>query len=214
MLRILESLSKPAPNLTEIYFKNFLKKVCDHFNDPDNIQYVKQIAYYGVKWANTCVKPEDDSEEIETMCIIYDAITNFISTLTPLELMTVFPVDKVYDGNKWGTKDYFYTMAELRKIGMGEVIGYDRVFELLWDYANHELREFLVRYMSLMSAMRRTEGRLGVAEEFCILNGITTYTGYEDPETGDVTLFDNKACTETRRANALKTLPWHFEITE
>ncbi|SHI24546.1 hypothetical protein SAMN02745823_03842 [Sporobacter termitidis DSM 10068] len=203
-----------TPNFRQIYFKNFIQKCCDHFNEPEDGQHVKQLVFYGVKWVNTSGRPDGSAEDLKGLAVMYDAIMSYMANLTPAELVTLFPIEKRYDGNKWGIKDYFYTMAELNKIGMGSVIGSDRLFELLWDYENHDLREFLVRYMSLMSAKRRLEGRLGIAEEFCIMNGIPTYTRCEDPETGEVTFVDNKACTETRRANALKTLPWHVEIIE
>lgn len=153
-------------------------------------------------------------ETIESCIGLCDAVIAGISQLTPAELLNTFPVEKRFDGKRWGTKDYFVTMAELDKIGMDTVIGYDHVLDLLWDYANDDIRKFLVNYLRLMSAKRRQQGRLGIVEEFCIMNGIKTYTQHKDPDTGEVTFIDRKAYAETRRADTMKTFPWLITIPE
>jgi hypothetical protein len=208
MLKLLERV----PNLSNIYLRN-MQLCCESLREnPGDRQRIKQMIFYGVRWANCTLQTPEDRESILRQNFIFNAVVDYIGMLTPDELTSTFPVSKRYDGDRWQTKDYFSTMEALREIGMNTVIGADRVLELLWDYENHDLREFVVHCLSLMSAARRLQGRLGIAEEFCVMNGIAMYTRCEDPETGDVEYVDRKACAETRRADALKTLPWHFTI--
>lgn len=82
-----------------------------------------------------------------------DALYSIIGRIKLKNLIKIFPVDKTYDGDKWGCKDYFFTMDVLKEKGLDNAVGRDGVFDLMWDYENRDLRNFTVFYMSCMSAM-------------------------------------------------------------
>ena len=86
-----------------------------------------------------------------------DNIVQTIGMLTPRQLVEVFPIHKTYDGDKYQMKDYFYTMEEINKIGLDNPIG-DKSFELLWDYENNDLRNFLVETVSTMNLVNMYRG--------------------------------------------------------
>ena len=69
-----------------------------------------------------------------------------VGKLTPRQLMQVFPVVKEYDGDHWGTKDYFYTLEAMRKHGLDKRIGRTNkeIHHVLWDYMNHSISGLVV----------------------------------------------------------------------
>jgi hypothetical protein len=94
-----------------------------------------------------------------------------MSGLTPNEFMTVFPIDKQYDGDRYEVKDYFSTMEELRKIGMDMLIG-SHVDSLLFDYQNLYVRKFNVFKFIVLDCIREYEGEPSVMEAFMAEHGV------------------------------------------
>ena len=121
-------------------------------------------------------------EEIQAEFTLLSEIFNIISFLTPRNLVATFPIDKVYDGDKWGYKDYFFTMEVLSKYDQDKPIGIDSLFNLLWNYENKDLREVYLEYVSDISAIYKSQTGKGIAEEWCDNMDIPTYTA--DKETG------------------------------
>lgn len=74
-----------------------------------------------------------------------------IGRLTPTELLQMYPVDKEYDGKRWGTKDYFYTMDRLRRLTADKPIGDAQDAAcLLWDYQNRDLTWLLLQWQNVI----------------------------------------------------------------
>ena len=107
---------------------------------------------------------------------LIDALFGIIGRIKLGNLIKIFPIDKTYDGDKWGCKDYFFTMDVLKEKGLDNVIGRDGVFDLLWDYENRELRELTVFYMSCMSAMYQCQTGVTFMDKFCEDNNIDSYS--------------------------------------
>lgn len=126
------------------------------------------------------------------------ALFGIIGRIKLNNLLKIFPIDKEYDGDKWGCKDYFFTMEVLKEKGLDNAVGRDGVFDLMWDYMNKDLREFIVFYMSCMSVMYKQQTGVGIAEKFCEDNGIGTYTMDRekglliDNQTGEIAKVSNK----------------------
>lgn len=101
----------------------------------------KKLIYLGIKsinYSDVDGKSKSDSEHIfNLICFIND----FIETLTPKEFMTIFPIIKMYDGKRYGIKDYFTTMKMIHENGLEHPIKNARRF--LWDYMNEDVDEFV-----------------------------------------------------------------------
>lgn len=98
------------------------------------------------------VKSFDKSEpfyESQTQEVLFSFIFAYIETLTPRELMQLFPVKKIFNGEKFGEKDYYYTMKMIRDYGIDNKI--KNAFNFLWDYENDDIRNFLICYMKYLS---------------------------------------------------------------
>lgn len=128
---------------------------------------------------------------------LIDGLFGIIGRIKLKNLIKIFPVEKTYDGDKWGCKDYFFTMDVLKEKGLDNAVGRDEVFNLMWDYENRDLRELTVFYMSCMSAMYKQQTGVSFAEKFCEDNGISTYT--MDRENG--LLIDNQSGEIAKMSN-------------
>lgn len=115
--------------------------------------------------------------DAESRLQLGELIESQLGELTPMELMRLFPVKKTYDGDKYGCKDYFYTMEHISANGLNRKIA--NAMDFLWDYVNDDISEFLASYMCMISkAYREQTGR-----EMC-LDGMECaqipYTAYVD----------------------------------
>ena len=79
-------------------------------------------------------------------------ISNLVGLYTPREFMRLFPIQKDYDGEKFGCKDYFYCMERINDFGIDQPIG-DRAPEFLMDYWNWDINFYMVTWMNVVSAM-------------------------------------------------------------
>ncbi len=85
---------------------------------------VKKIVFYGVKSIITKSKPTTYDEAMHDFQLI-SVVKGLVGKLTPREFMTIFPINKKFDGDKYQMKDYFSTMESIEEIGMDTVIGED-----------------------------------------------------------------------------------------
>lgn len=92
----------------------------------------------------SCLEIENRYQELKQ-------VMETIGRLTPMELLRMFPVTKEYDGKKWGTKDYFYTLEQLRRLPADKPIGDAQdVAVLLWDYQNRDLAWLLLQWQNVL----------------------------------------------------------------
>lgn len=146
-----------------------------------------KIALSGIKYINLVREIRRENERVgtdyrqsleETQAIfnLIDAIFTIMGYIKLKNLVVTFPITKDFDGDKWGCKDYFYTMYVLSKMDLDKPIGRDNIADLLWDYENDDLRHAYVEFTCAMSAIYRSQTGKGLAEKFCDDMGIPTYT--------------------------------------
>ncbi|MCO7128427.1 hypothetical protein NIE88_22145, partial [Sporolactobacillus shoreicorticis] len=99
---------------------------------------------------------------------------------TPREFMQVFPIDKTYDGEKYETKDYFYTMNYLKSLDMDKPIGRENLSDFLWDYMNRTMWLFSALKMSALADVQRARGEKSWFEQFAEDNDLTMYESFSD----------------------------------
>ncbi|MBS5799096.1 MAG: hypothetical protein KID02_04945 [Clostridiales bacterium] len=101
-----------------------------------------KVVFNGVKAVNTLEFQKPYTlQEAEQGKKLTCEVMKFMERVTPRELMQVFPIHKEYNGEKYGSKDYFYTREYLNQIDIDKPIG-DKLKEFLWNYCNWELWEF------------------------------------------------------------------------
>lgn len=115
-------------------------------------------------------------EESQATFDLIDALFSVMGCIKLRNFVTIFPITKEYDGEKWQSKDYFFTMDVLSKMDWDKPIGRDKLYDLLWDYQNDDLREVCVEFTCAMSAIYRSQTGKGIVEQWCDDMGIPTYT--------------------------------------
>lgn len=170
--------------------------------DPTNLLLLKRAVIYGVRIVNS--KPEEKvltrQEAIKDLRFT-ELIKVFMSSLTPKEFENIFPITKVYDGERYGTKDYFYSKDFLRTLPVDKPIG-ALIEELLFEYYNQEITKFLVTTFRFTDRLLRLEGKPGMLESFFNETGINFCPIYTDNK-GKFT--DDR---KTRKSNGIqKRLP-------
>lgn len=132
----------------------------------------RKLIYYGVKYlGNDYVF---NPLKLEHTFNSFDLVLMAIDTITPRKLIQIFPIDKKYDGHKWESKDYYTTMDVMREHGMDRQIGTaeGQAFDFLWDYMNHDVMMFVVRFMSVLSDMSQLKGNGDPTVKFFESQGI------------------------------------------
>jgi hypothetical protein len=122
-----------------------------------------------------------DVEFVETEFLIVEAICSMVGVMTPGEFISMFPVAKEFDGEKYERKDYFYTMNYIREFGMNSIIG-ENASEFLMEYWNWDITEFMVYWMEVVSQMHILQGGKDILLEFMEEQGVTPTYMYRDGE--------------------------------
>jgi len=115
--------------------------------------------------------PLMDEDRINRLWSLIIYSKNQISQLTPRELIRIFPIEKKYNGKKHQTKDYFSTVEAIEAIGMDKVIG-DNVNDLLFDYQNRHIFDFMVLRVGVYSDLLKRQGHEDPFETFLAENGV------------------------------------------
>ncbi len=189
---------KPKKDYATVYAGAFVKAVRSYADDQQDKDRMRRLIFYGVKALSRDTRDESDYEGLvlrfQTFCIIKD----LIGQLTPAEMLRLFPLEKKFDGDKYQCKDYFSSIAVLRRHGLHEPIG-EEATNLLWDYMNPDICHFEVECMCVMSAIRRAEGRQGLLEEFCEQQGKPLTVYYENKDSRGRTFMKNSKTGEVQR---------------
>lgn len=121
---------------------------------------------------------------------IFDIIISKIKTMTPREFMQLFPVKKIYDGDRFGYKDYYYTIKAINEYGLDSKI--EDPIKFIGSYQNDDVFRFLINYMNFVSEEYRNETGRSMACDWMEIAHIpyTSYshdfmwiTGYDGKET-------------------------------
>jgi len=197
MLQVLHGGNpKQKPDYSELYRVALVRTLDAWELKPGDKDLRSKLIYYGVKYCNHSRYDKKNYGDVFWRLELIQDINAMIGRLSPAELMQMFPVRKTYNGERYQSKDYFYTMNELRRHGMDKPIS-DKVFDILWDYCNYDITDFMVDYLSALSDMRRLNGGKGMMEEFLEERGITPHYMNTDSK-GRMFLTDGKT-GKTRR---------------
>lgn len=178
------------PNYREIYENAFFRKLDDLICDPCNKQVMKQTVFLGIKFIGRSHEHLLEFRQIESRLKVINLIHSLLEELTALELIEMFPITKDYDGKRFESKDYFYTMDFLRKFGLDRKLK-NQVDEVLWEYTNRDIRLYAVNRFGVIDDFRRANGGPGMIEEFLADIGIGFQTLSKDAK-GRQYLTDSK----------------------
>lgn len=137
-----------------------------------------KMTYYGVKVIENIPRDISEVDEIRLQGIIKSTRT-LLGMLTINELLYLFPIEKEYDGKKYGTKDYFSTIEFIKKYDKNKMI-VDNLHDVLWGYYNWTLIHFDINCLMALSNDRKRNGQEGLMESFAREFKLDTYAIRED----------------------------------
>lgn len=140
----------------------------------DGNKYDNKLIYYMIKYINTFPEPEYVFEAEYQFNMVRNSLW-IIQAMSPRYFMTLFPIDKYYNGHKYGCKDYFYVKEYLNTLDLDAPIGQEEINHFLFEYMNYDINKYMVKTLMIASNLRRIQGEKGIMEEFAEKHGIKTY---------------------------------------
>lgn len=180
---MINSIQKDKPDYYALYstaFINQLKSADVRYKTVEQYDKdtLKKLILLGVKTVVAIESRKKDKDSLTLLFSIISFVNSLMELLTPREFETIFPIDKVYDGERWEMKDYFYTRKYIEEFGIDKIIDKD-IDEFLWEYSNWTIGFYLVEQMGVASDLRKLETGKGIMEEFLEEQGVPTYTMHE-----------------------------------
>jgi hypothetical protein len=128
-----------------------------HFVEHKNIGAIIKAISYGTKYIINHKYTDEKAipkKEIESKFQFITLVEQFMALLTPKQFENLFPIEKTYDGEKSGWKDYFFVKEKLSHY-LDKPIG-DKIEDLLWDYQNDNIELFMLSMLSTASKLTRS----------------------------------------------------------
>ena len=135
--------------------------------------------FCGVKYVSLVSLSQLSYDETVILFSTINDIQALMSFMTPRQFITTFPIEKAYDGAKYGIKDYYSVKSELDKYPLDLPIK-QNIDSVLLEYYNRDINMFQVQKWLTVDRLRRFQGERGLLEDFAEEHGIATYTLYQD----------------------------------
>lgn len=156
------------------YLKGMVRALNKKITGADDKTIKKRIVFYAVKYFSVLEYEYLSRERLEGLMIINAALLEVVSNLTPADLISIFPINKKYDGHKYQTKDYFSTIEAFQSYGMDEPIRTtENAASILWDFVNINILMYQVKILGIISKLRKMDTGKELFEEFLENQGAT-----------------------------------------
>lgn len=164
-----------------LYLKAWDRILKEYTENPDMVnrrKCIQKLVFYGVKYVVTNSDREDTTrEQAERDFQLISIIKSLVGLLEPSEFVEMFPITKDYDGDKYQTKDYFYTRDYINTLDSNVPIGEkEDPLMFLWEYTNKDIENFNIKSMLALSKLRQIDGHPSIANEWADMNDIKTHT--------------------------------------
>ena len=185
----------------QLYMKAFVRELdtISAYSDWNQCRdHLKRAVFYAVKYFSLERIDRRHSTEPRTLEQVnadfnfLECVKMLMGQLTPREMMSMFPIEKEYDGEKSGCKDYFYTIEKLKDFDLDKPLGEEGLENFLWCYWNDDLFAFDMVAFSIISNMYKAQTGRGIMEKWCEEQGIGTFTMnqelciFKDNQTGEI----------------------------
>lgn len=137
--------------LEQLYMKAFVRELAtiSAYSDWNQCRdHLKRAVFYAVKYFSLeridrrhSTEPRT-LEQINADFSLLECVKMLMGQLTPREMMSMFPIEKEYDGEKFGCKDYYFTIEKLKDFDLDKTLGEEGLEDFLWCYWNDDLFAF------------------------------------------------------------------------
>lgn len=155
MFKLIEGTKHPPLDYERIYLDGIIRCTADEDLLMEN---VRKMIFYTVKYFTVVDIDNYTRDQLERLHTLSCQMTEVMATITPADLMTIFPIKKTYDGERYQMKDYFSAMEAVNARGLHEPFKTaDNARALLWEYWNMDIMLYQVKLMSVISAFNQFE---------------------------------------------------------
>lgn len=207
MLKVIETKEKRVPNYEWIYLNGIARCSSDEDYSKENI---RKMIFYTVKFFTVVNIDGYSREQLERLHTISCGMSEVMAAITPADLMTIFPITKTYDGERYQMKDYFSAMEAVNAHGLHEPFKTaDNARALLWEYWNRDIMEYQVKLMSIISAFNQMETGESLLERWIREKDIDlpVHRKYTD-QNGNSYMVDGNG----RSVPVIKSFPKHIKL--
>lgn len=121
--------------------KQLKSAITKHMESPSK-DTRKNVVFWAIKYI-----PHIDDSDIEGREVLIQLVNMELKKMNYREFVNIFPITKFYKGDKWDTKDYFFTMKYIEDHG-GLDAYIEEPFDMVWDYQNKYVRKFGVKWLN------------------------------------------------------------------
>ncbi|VUZ26894.1 Uncharacterised protein, partial [Acetobacterium wieringae] len=155
MLKLIEPKEKPVLDRERIYINSTQRALSEY---DGTVSTARKLIFNAVRFFIHVDIDLYDRADLENLMDMSNALSMVIAKITPADLMTIFPITKTYDGERYQMKDYFSAMEAVNAHGLHEPFKTaDNARALLWEYWNRDIMEYQVKLMSIISAFNQME---------------------------------------------------------
>lgn len=172
----------------ELLYKNarsYMLKFLDNNMSGDK-EFIKKMVYYNATFLAMNRAAElstaKTKNDINRVLNWFFMTLHAIGFLTIDELVSIFPIGKDFNGNKYGVKDYFYAKEQISKIQKDKPL-YDiggEIIELLPNLNNNTLMVLSIGFVMASNLKRKMEGKMDIMEECFGLKPVKIFTDEKD----------------------------------
>lgn len=150
-------------------FKRILGSMANDSRPINEVSEEKRIktAYSLINLVNM-VEQENHKDASQQLLQLHFIICDLLEGMPIETFVRWFPIEKTYDGDRTGTKDYFYTrdyLCDKERI--------DNPIELLMEYQNWTITFYVLNIIGAIDEMSREMGLETPFEAFCKNNGVS-----------------------------------------
>ncbi len=209
MFKLIEGTKRQPPVYERIYLNGIIRCSAEEVYSTENI---RKMVFYTVKYFTVVDIDNYTREQLEGLHTISCGMSELMAAITPADLMTIFPINKTYDGERYQMKDYFSAMEAVNAHGLHEPFKTaDKARSLLWEYWNRDIMEYQVKVMSIISAFNQFETGESLLERWIREKDIDlpVCRKYTD-QNGKSFIFDENG----RSSPLVKNSPKHLKLVQ
>lgn len=154
----------------DIYFRCFAKNVV-----AQDYNKLLSAIFCGVRYVNFYdLTPEVTYKELKDLFNFIVMLKNIMRYITVNDLISLFPIIKEYNGEKFECKDYFSTKKYLETLNLENCL-LENIDDFLWNYYNQDLMNLSIKELLILDKLRKYEGEKGLMEEWTDMMGVPSY---------------------------------------
>lgn len=161
----------------EKYFYNYLyisNKAAEEITEGRIKESLSKFIFsYGRSLITFC--ETNDMNSAEALFEAFETWKQAACLLTYRELFTTYPIEKDFDGYKYGMKDYWSTKEFIKENidNLDDFVDEEVLMEIIMEYDNNDLFRIAMRYIEIIEFFHRHKWGFSVLDEFLDSVGVS-----------------------------------------